>query len=59
MCTKNLVGIFLLGSCVVFGQDYRATILGQVLDPSKAPVPNATVKATKEDTNVSRENQNH
>ena len=55
MCTKNLVGIFLLGSCVVFGQDYRATILGQVLDPSKAPVPNATVKATKEDTNVSRE----
>ena len=41
----------------VRAQDYRATILGQVLDASKSVIPNATVKATKEDTNVSRETQ--
>lgn len=38
-----------------FSQEYRATILGQVTDTSGASIPNATVKATKEDTNVSRE----
>lgn len=36
-------------------QDYRATILGQVQDSTKSSVPNATVKATKVDTNVSKE----
>jgi hypothetical protein len=41
----------------VFAQDYRASLLGTVVDPSRAPVPSATVKATKEDTNVSRETQ--
>lgn len=40
-----------------YGQDYRATILGYVLDPTKSAVPAATVKATKEDTNISRETQ--
>lgn len=39
----------------LWAQEYRATILGQVLDQTGAAVPNATVKATKEDTNVSRE----
>jgi hypothetical protein len=38
-----------------FSQEYRATILGQVLDASRAAVPNATVKATKQDTNVAKE----
>src|SRR5437764_2988400 len=32
-------------------QDYRGTILGQVTDPSGAAIPNATVKATRIDTN--------
>ena len=37
--------------CVpMFGQDYRATLLGQVTDSSGAFVPNATVKATNLDT---------
>lgn len=36
-------------------QEYRATILGIVTDPSNSAIPNAIVKATKEDTNVSRE----
>jgi hypothetical protein len=56
---RNLLQAALLG-CVVlssFGQDYRASMLGTVTDPSKAPIPSATVKATKEDTNVSRETQ--
>ncbi len=36
-------------------QEYRASLLGQVSDASKSAVPNATVKATKQDTNVSKE----
>lgn len=36
-------------------QDYRATILGQVSDSSKAAIPNVTVRVTKIDTGVGRE----
>jgi hypothetical protein len=36
-------------------QEFRATILGTVTDPSGASVAGASVKATKDDTNVSRE----
>jgi hypothetical protein len=36
-------------------QEYRATLLGQVVDGSKAAVPTAVVKATKQDTNVVKE----
>src|SRR5216684_1041830 len=43
--------------CVSFSlaQDYRATILGQVTDPSGSAIPNATVKATRVDTNTTTE----
>ncbi len=34
------------------GQEYRALISGQVVDPSASAVPNATVTATNLDTNV-------
>src|SRR5574340_547732 len=55
----KFVRILVLGCVFIpaFAQDYRATIVGYVLDPSGAPIPTATVKATKEDTNVSRETQ--
>src|SRR5436309_2660628 len=36
-------------------QDYRATILGQVTDPSGSAIPNASVKATRIDTNQTTE----
>ena len=36
-------------------QEYRATVLGQVTDPTSSAIPNVTVKATKEGANVSRE----
>ncbi|MBL8179231.1 MAG: TonB-dependent receptor [Bryobacterales bacterium] len=36
-------------------QDFRATILGQVTDSQRSAIPNATIKATKTDTNVSKE----
>src|SRR5438876_10124225 len=36
-------------------QDFRATILGQVTDPSGSAIPNATVKATRIDTNQTTE----
>ena len=38
-----------------WAQEFRASILGEVRDSSGAAIPNATVKATKQDTNVSRE----
>jgi hypothetical protein len=37
------------------GQDFRASILGLVQDSTGAAIPGASVKATKEDTNVSRD----
>ena len=45
----------MLCSGALFAQDYRATILGQVLDSQKSGIPNAVVKATRVDTNVSKE----
>ncbi len=54
LLTAAMLGGFVFSS---FAQDYRASMLGTVLDPSRAPIPAATVKATKEDTNVSRETQ--
>src|SRR5258708_19749941 len=42
--------IFLAG-CSLLGQDFRATITGQITDSSKAAVPGATVKATQPGTN--------
>jgi hypothetical protein len=38
-----------------YAQDYRATILGQVLDSTKSIIPRAAVKATKGDTNATKE----
>ncbi len=42
----------LLTMGVLHAQDYRATILGVVTDPSKAPIARAEVSATKDDTGV-------
>ena len=39
----------------VFGQEFRATLTGLVTDPTGAAVPNATVKATNNATNLARE----
>ncbi len=42
--------IFLAGSTLL-GQDFRATITGQITDSSKSAVPGATVKAIQPGTN--------
>jgi hypothetical protein len=39
----------------LYAQDFRATVAGQVTDPSGASVPNASVKAINAATNESRE----
>ncbi len=54
MCFRSLLVVLTL-TVGLGAQEYRATILGQVTDPSGAAIPNATVKATNEATNVSRE----
>ena len=42
-----LSGVLVASFCsFVWGQDFRATITGQVTDSSKSAVPNADVKAT-------------
>ncbi|MGH9719174.1 MAG: TonB-dependent receptor domain-containing protein [Bryobacteraceae bacterium] len=48
--TGVMLGLFL--AAIVPAQEYRATILGQVMDPAGAAIPNANVKATREGTNV-------
>src|SRR5205809_6961747 len=45
----------LLLATAAYAQDSRANILGQVVDSTGLAIPNATVTATKEDTNVSRD----
>ncbi len=59
--TRSLrtAALFALAVGVSYGQEYRATILGTVADPSKSPIPNAVIKATREDTGVSRETKSN
>lgn len=47
-----LAGVLLAGSGLVFGQEYRATVLGTVTDPSGAAVPNAAVVVTNNESGV-------
>ena len=42
-------------AATAWAQDFRANILGQVVDSSRAAIANAKVAATKDDTNFSRE----
>src|SRR5258708_35062834 len=50
-CLTGLV--FYAGS--VCGQDYRATLSGQVTDPSEAAISGATVRAINVDTKEAKE----
>jgi hypothetical protein len=44
--SKRVTFCTLLLACILnYAQDFRATISGQVIDPVKAPVPEATVQA--------------
>src|SRR4029453_7883597 len=52
---RTLVGVtILMGSDVASGQAHRASVRGHVTDRSGAPLPNAEVGATSDDTNESR-----
>jgi Carboxypeptidase regulatory-like domain/TonB dependent receptor-like, beta-barrel len=52
---RTLVGLtILMGSDVASGQAHRASVRGHVTDRSGAPLPNAEVRATSDDTNESR-----
>jgi len=46
---------FVLLAAALPAQDFRATLTGQVTDPSGAAIPNATVKATNVATNETKE----
>ena len=39
-------------AAILMAQDFRASILGQITDPSKAPIPGATVRLIKEGSNT-------
>ncbi len=47
------VPLVCLLATTLWAQDYRATVIGEVLDPSGAAVPNATVRITNVQTNQS------
>jgi outer membrane receptor protein involved in Fe transport len=51
MQLRRTAMFFAVFSALGCAQDYRGTILGQITDPSGAAIPNATVKATRIDTN--------
>src|SRR5437773_1858261 len=51
LCASILLGITLVGS--VMAQEYRATVLGTVIDPSGAAVPESQIKLTNLETGVS------
>ena len=57
MSQKDLVIILVLAafSFPAYGQDFRATLTGRVIDGAGAAVPNAKVKATNASTGESRE----
>jgi hypothetical protein len=52
---KLALSLVLFSLGFLHAQDFRATILGQVTDAQNAAIPKATVRATKVDTNVSKE----
>ena len=52
---KKLLVVLSLLPLLSWGQDYRATLTGQITDQSHAPVPQATVKAVKQGTNETKE----
>ncbi len=53
----SLCTLFVLGITTALGQEFRASILGQVSDPSGLPVAGVRIRATKIDTGVSRETE--
>lgn len=52
---QRLAMLLVCAASVSFAQEFRASILGQVSDPSGASIAGVKVRATKIDTNVSRE----
>jgi len=52
---RAIVPAVVLAASALWAQDFRATITGQVKDPSGAPIVNANVKAVKEGTNETKE----
>src|SRR5689334_15851725 len=47
----SLITVLLLATCLVLGQEFRATLVGQVTDPSQAGISDAKVTATNTATN--------
>src|SRR2546429_201337 len=53
---KVLLAVLMVALCAgLFAQEYRATIVGVVTDPSGASIPNASVKAVNTATNNTTE----
>ena len=50
-----LLSALTMAAIITPAQEYRATVMGQVTDKTKAAVPKATVKATRQDTNISKD----
>src|SRR5574340_394214 len=54
MLVRILAVLFIL-SCIVYGQENRASIAGQVIDPTGAAVPAARIKVTSVERGISQE----
>ena len=51
--------VWLLGAAWMFGQEYRATVLGSITDPAGAVVPGAQVVVTNKETGVTLRTQSN
>src|SRR5947209_6673842 len=54
-CSALRVATLALLALSLFGQDFRATVTGQVTDESGAALPDAKVRATQRSTNQATE----
>lgn len=52
-CRRILTLFVCLGAAVAWGQEFRATLTGRVVDPSDAPIPNGAVSVVNEQSNSS------
>ena len=50
--THNLIAMAVLSCCVLHGQEFRATLVGRVSDPSGGAIPKASVVVTQRETNA-------
>jgi len=59
MIRNCMLALLLLSCGGLFAQDFRATLIGTITDPSGAAIPNATIRATNTATNIGKDTKSN